>query len=186
MRVPVDIVVGTSFGALVGGAYAGGADVTELERLVLATDWTRVLQDRPPRDALRYRQREDDTLVSSRLELGLSRNGLTLPSGAFASGEVERVLRQMTPSTSLVQVQQLPIVYRAVATDMLSGEMVTPVNVPLFTAMRASMAVPGAFAPITVDGRVLGDGGLVRSRSTWAPPSEAPRCWAMHWAWRSK
>ena len=163
MRVPVDIVVGTSFGALVGGAYAGGADVTELERLVLATDWNRVLQDRPPRDALRYRQREDDTLVSSRLELGLSRNGLTLPSGAFASGEVERVLRQMTPSTSLVQVQQLPIVYRAVATDMLSGEMVTPVNVPLFTAMRASMAVPGAFAPITVDGRVLGDGGLVRN-----------------------
>lgn len=163
MRVPVDIVVGTSFGALVGGAYAGGADVTELERLVLATDWNRVLQDRPPRDALRYRQREDDTLVSSRLELGLSRSGLTLPSGAFASGEVERVLRQMTPSTSLVQVQQLPIVYRAVATDMLSGEMVTPVNVTLFTAMRASMAVPGAFAPITVDGRVLGDGGLVRN-----------------------
>jgi NTE family protein len=163
LRVPVDIVVGTSFGAIVGGAYAGGADVAELERLVLTTDWGRVLQDRPPRDALHYRRREDDTLVSSRLELGVGRDGLTLPGGAFASGEVERLLRQLTPSASLAQVPQLPLVYRAVATDMLTGEMVTPVDVPLFTAMRASMAVPGAFAPITVDGRILGDGGLVRN-----------------------
>ncbi|MCE2911344.1 MAG: patatin-like phospholipase family protein [Rubrivivax sp.] len=163
LRVPVDIVVGTSFGAIVGGAYAGGADVAELERLVLATDWSRVLQDRPPRDALTPRRREDDTLVSSRLELGVNRAGLTLPGGAFASGEVERLLRQLTPSASLLEVRQLPLVYRAVATDMLNGEMVTPVDVPLFTAMRASMSVPGAFAPITVDGRVLGDGGLVRN-----------------------
>ncbi len=163
LRVPVDIVVGTSFGAIVGGAYAGGADVAELERLVLATDWSRVLQDRPPRDALTPRRREDDTLVSSRLELGVRRDGLALPGGAFASGEVERLLRQLTPSASLLEVRQLPLVYRAVATDMLNGEMVTPVGVPLFTAMRASMSVPGAFAPITVDGRVLGDGGLVRN-----------------------
>jgi NTE family protein len=163
MRVPVDIVVGTSFGAVIGGAYAGGADVAELERLVKATDWGRTLLDRPPRDALNQRRREDDTLVSSRLELGVSRAGLALPGGAFASSEVERLLRHLTPSASMVNVARLPLVYRAVATDMLSGEMVTPVDVSLFTAMRASMSVPGVFAPITVDGRVLGDGGLVRN-----------------------
>lgn len=163
MRVPVDIVVGTSFGAVIGGAYAGGADVAELERLVKATDWGRTLLDRPPRDALNQRRREDDTLVSSRLELGVSRAGLALPGGAFASSEVERLLRHLTPSASMVNVARLPLVYRAVATDMLSGEMVTPVDVSLFTAMRASMSVPGVFAPITVDGRILGDGGLVRN-----------------------
>jgi NTE family protein len=163
LRVPVDIVVGTSFGAIIGGAYAGGADVAELERLVLATNWGRVLQDRPARDTLSVRRREDDTLVSSRLELGIGRDGIALPEGAFASGAVERLLRQLTPTVSLREVRQLPLVYRAVATDMLNGEMVIPVDVPLFTAMRASMAVPGAFAPITVDGRPLGDGGLVRN-----------------------
>jgi NTE family protein len=163
LRVPVDIVVGTSFGAIIGGAYAGGADVAELERLVLATNWGRVLQDRPQRDTLSVRRREDDTLVSSRLELGIGRDGIALPQGAFASGAVERLLRQLTPTVSLREVRQLPLVYRAVATDMLNGEMVIPVDVPLFTAMRASMAVPGAFAPITVDGRPLGDGGLVRN-----------------------
>jgi NTE family protein len=163
LRVPVDIVVGTSFGAIIGGAYAGGADVAELERIVLATDWGRVLQDRPARGALSVRRREDDALVSSRLELGISRDGLALPGGAFTSGEVERLLRRLTPTASLHQVHQLPLVYRAVATDMLNGEMVIPLDVPLFTAMRASMAVPGAFSPITVDGRPLGDGGLVRN-----------------------
>ncbi len=163
LRVPVDIVVGTSFGAIIGGAYAGGADVAELERIVLATDWGRVLQDRPARDALSVRRREDDALVSSRLELGITRDGLAPPGGAFTSSEVERLLRRLTPTVSLRQVHQLPLVYRAVATDMLNGEMVIPLQVPLFTAMRASMAVPGAFTPITVDGRPLGDGGLVRN-----------------------
>jgi NTE family protein len=161
LRVPVDIVVGTSFGAIVGGAYAGGADVAELEKLVLATDWTKVMQDRPPRDELNYRRREDDAMVSSRLEFGVSKDGLTLPRGAFTSAEVERLLRLLTPSATLLKLPQLPLVYRAVSTDMLTGEMVVPVDVSLFTAMRASMSVPGAFAPITVDGRILGDGGLV-------------------------
>ena len=163
LRVPVDIVVGTSFGAIIGGAYAGGADVAELERIVLATDWGSVLQDRPARDTLSVRRREDDALVSSRLELGITRDGLAPPGGAFTSSEVERLLRRLTPTVSLREVHQLPLVYRAVATDMLNGEMVIPVEVPLFTAMRASMAVPGAFTPITVDGRPLGDGGLVRN-----------------------
>ena len=161
LRVPVDIVVGTSFGAIVGGAYAGGADVGELEALVRSVSWSAVLQDRPPRDELNYRRREDDLLVSSRLELSGGRDGLTLPVGAFSSLQVERLLRQVAPAGVLHKVEELPLVFRAVATDMLTGEMVIPRGVSLFTAMRASMAVPGAFAPITVDGRVLGDGGLV-------------------------
>ena len=161
LRVPVDIVVGTSFGAIVGGAYAGGADVGELESLVRSVSWGAVLQDRPPRDELNFRRREDDLRVSSRLELAAGRDGLSLPVGAFSSLEVERLLRQVAPAGVLHKVEELPLVFRAVATDMLTGEMVIPQGVSLFTAMRASMSVPGAFAPITVDGRVLGDGGLV-------------------------
>jgi NTE family protein len=161
MQVPVDIVVGASFGAIVGGAYAGGANLAELEKQVLATDWSTVLQDRLPRDELSYRRREEDKLLSSRLELGVGREGLRLPRSAFSSAEVERLLRLVAPGSALRKVEDLSLTYRAVATDMLTGEKVVPVNVPLFTAMRASMSVPGAFAPIAVDGRILGDGGLV-------------------------
>jgi len=162
-RVPVDIVVGTSFGAIIGGAYASGADLAELEALIERVPWDSVLQDRPPRDALGFRRREDDRLVSSRLELGVGPDGVSLPMGAFSSLEVERLLREVAPTGVLTRVEDQPLTFRAVATDMLSGDMVVPVGVPLFTAMRASMAVPGAFAPITVDGRVLGDGGLVNN-----------------------
>jgi NTE family protein len=161
LRVPVDIVVGASFGAIVGGAYAGGADPAELEQQVLATDWSAALQDRLPRDELSYRRREDDTLLSSRLEFGVGRDGLALPRSAFTSAEVERLLRLLAPNAVLTKVEDLPLTYRAVATDMLTGEKVVPLGVPLFTAMRASMSVPGIFAPVTVDGRILGDGGLV-------------------------
>lgn len=161
LRVPVDIVVGTSFGAVVGGAFAGGQSVAELERLVLSTDWRSVLQDRPPRDELNWRRREDDTLVASRVEFGVTREGLSLPRGAFSSTEVERLLHLLVPDTALVPVDDLPLVFRAVATDMLTGERAVLTNVPLFTALRASVSVPGAFAPIKVDGRPLGDGGLV-------------------------
>jgi len=161
LHVPVDIVVGTSFGAIVGGAYAGGADVADIERIVRATDWSRVLQDRVSREELSRRRREDDALVSSRLEFALDGLSMQLPRGAFSSIEVERLLRLLTPSASLVNVDRLPLSYRAVATDMLTGEMVVRSDLPLFTAMRASMSVPGAFAPIAVEGRVLGDGGLV-------------------------
>lgn len=161
LRVPVDIVVGASFGAIVGGAYASGADVAELEKLVLATDWAVVLQDRPPRDELSFRRRQDDTLVSSRLYFGVTRDGLALPSSAFTSTEVEQLLRQMAPTSAFVKVEELPLTYRGVATDMLTGEMVVPTGVPLFAAMRASMSVPGVFTPVTLDGRILGDGGLV-------------------------
>ncbi|MFO0030008.1 MAG: patatin-like phospholipase family protein [Pseudomonadota bacterium] len=163
LRVPVDIVVGTSFGAVIGGAYASGADLAELEALVRQVPWDSVLQDRPPRDDLGFRRREEDRLVSSRFEMGVGGDGLSLPMGAFSSLEVERLLRQVAPAGVLHRVEDLPLTYRAVATDMLSGDMVVPVGVSLFTAMRASMAVPGAFAPITVDGRVLGDGGLVNN-----------------------
>ena len=161
LRVPVDIVVGASFGALVGGAYASGADVADLDKLVVTTDWASVLQDRPPRDQLSYRRRQDDVLVSSRLEFGVTRGGLALPRSAFSSAEVEKLLRQMAPASAFLKVEDLPLTYRAVATDMLTGETVVPIGVPLFTAMRASMTVPGAFTPITVEGRILGDGGLV-------------------------
>ena len=147
--MPVDIVVGTSFGAVVGGAFAGGQSVAELERLVLSTDWRSVLQDRPPRDELNWRRREDDTLVASRVEFGVTREGLSLPRGAFSSTEVERLLHLLVPDTALVPVDDLPLVFRAVATDMLTGERAVLTNVPLFTALRASVSgvVPPAVEP---------------------------------------
>lgn len=164
LQVPVDVVAGTSMGAIVGGAYAAGHTVDALEKLVIETPWPRLLQDRPPRDELAYRRRQEDLQLPSRIDFGVDRSGLRGPAATLGSFELERVLRQISGRVSqLDDTDRLPLPFRAVATDLVTGEARVMHGPSLFEVMRASMSVPGAFAPIEVDGRLLADGGLVRN-----------------------
>ena len=165
LKVPVDLIVGTSMGAVVGGAYASGRSVDELEALVKSARWNDILADRPPRDRLTVRRREDDELVPSRIEFGFTpARGVTLPSGAAGNSQLEATLTSLLPVQRAEQpLRRLPIPFRAVATDLLSGAMLDQADTPLFQALRASMAVTGVFTPLRVNGRPLVDGGLVRN-----------------------
>jgi NTE family protein len=165
MQVPVDLVVGTSMGAVVGGAYAAGRDLDEIEAIVKAANWSAILADRPARERLSIRRREDDERLPSRIEFGFDpQRGAMLPSGAAANGQLEATLAALLPSTRAEQtLRELPLPFRAVATDLLSGAMLDQADTPLFLALRASMAVPGVFAPLRVNGRPRVDGGLVRN-----------------------
>ncbi|HEV6968925.1 patatin-like phospholipase family protein [Roseateles sp.] len=165
LRVPVDLIVGTSMGAVVGGAYASGRSVDELEALVKGANWNSILADRPARDRLSIRRREDDERLPSRIEFGFDlQHGAMLPSGAAANGQLEATLSSLLPALRAEEpLRKLPIPFRAVATDLLSGAMLDQADTPLFQALRASMAVPGVFAPLRVNGRPLVDGGLVRN-----------------------
>lgn len=164
LRVPVDIVVGTSMGSVVGGAYAAGASVDQLARMARQTDWNQVVADRPARDLLAYRRREEDVLLPSRLEFGLHRDGIALPPSAAGNAALEQALGRLLPAgTRELPSNRLALPFRAVASDLLTGEAVELVDTPLFLSMRASLAVPGVFAPVRVNGRLLVDGGLVRN-----------------------
>ncbi|HEY8876428.1 MAG TPA: patatin-like phospholipase family protein [Roseateles sp.] len=165
MQVPVDLIVGTSMGAVVGGAYASGRSLDELEALVKGANWNAILADRPARDRLSIRRREDDERLPSRIEFGFTpQRGAMLPGGAAANGQLEATLSSLLPATRTDDpLRKLPIPFRAVATDLLSGAMLDQADTPLFEALRASMAVPGVFAPLRVNGRPLVDGGLVRN-----------------------
>lgn len=165
MRVPVDLIVGTSMGAVVGGAYAAGRSVDELEALVKRADWGAILADRPARDRLAIRRREDDERLPSRIEFGFTlQRGALLPGGAAGNGQLEATLSSLLPATRTDDpLRRLPLPFRAVATDLLSGAMLDQADTPLFEALRASMAVPGVFAPLRVNGRPRVDGGLVRN-----------------------
>ncbi|RZJ10620.1 MAG: patatin domain-containing protein, partial [Rubrivivax sp.] len=165
LKVPVDLIVGTSMGAVVGGAYASGRSVDELETLVKAANWNSILADRPARERLAIRRREDDERLPSRIEFGFDlQRGATLPAGAAANGQLEATLSSLLPATRTDDpLRKLPIPFRAVATDLLSGAMLDQADTPLFEALRASMAVPGVFAPLRVNGRPRVDGGLVRN-----------------------
>lgn len=164
LHVPVDLVVGTSMGSVVGGAYAAGASVADLERMARDTDWEQVVADRPARDELAFRRREEDVLLPSRIEFGVYPDGLSLPPSAAGNAALEQALGRLLPAgTRDLAVSELALPFRSVASDLLSGEPVELVDTPLFLAMRASLAVPGVFAPVRVDGRLVVDGGLVRN-----------------------
>ncbi|MFG6440250.1 patatin-like phospholipase family protein [Roseateles sp. LKC17W] len=165
LKVPVDLVVGTSMGAVVGGAYASGRSVDELEALVKSANWDAILADRPARERLAIRRREDDERLPSRIEFGFDlRHGARLPAGAAGNGQLEATLTALLPAQRLDDpLRRLPLPFRAVATDLLSGAMLDQADTPLFEALRASMAVPGVFSPLRINGRPRVDGGLVRN-----------------------
>ena len=164
LRIPVDFVVGTSMGSVVGGAYAAGSPVAQLEQLVRRTDWGAVIADRPPRDELAFRRREEDLLLPSRIEFGANLDGVTLPPSAAGNEALELALtRALPPGTRDKPVDQLQLPFRSVASDLVTGDLVELNDTPLFLTMRASLAVPGVFAPIRIQQRLLVDGGLVRN-----------------------
>ena len=164
LHVPIDMVVGTSMGGVVGGAYAAGASVADLEKMARETNWARVVADRPPRDELAFRRREEDLLLPSRIEFGVSRNGISTPPAAASNAALEMALNRLLPAGMRDRpASQLPLPFRSVASDLVNGELVELVDTPLFLSMRASLAVPGVFAPVRVNNRLVVDGGLVRN-----------------------
>jgi len=164
MRVPVDIVVGTSMGCVIGGAYAAGRSVEELEDIMRGILWESVLADRPERDQLSFRQREEDLILPSRIEFGVGRSGATLPPAAAGNAALELALGRLLPEgTHDRPASQLALPFRSVASDLLSGELVELSDTSLFLAMRASLSLPGVFAPVRIRNRPMVDGGLVRN-----------------------
>jgi len=161
-RIPIDFIAGTSMGSIIGGLYASGMTPAELERRILAMNWDEVLADRPPREQLSLRRKADDLRLSIPIEFGMRDGQLRAPRGAVGSTGLENVLKDLTDGVpNSVLFDQLPIPFRAVATDLVTGEAVVFDRGELAAVMRASMSVPAAFAPVEIGGRMLVDGGLV-------------------------
>lgn len=164
LHIPVDCVVGTSMGALVGGIYAAGNDAEQTTQLVKQIDWRETLAFAGLREQLPMRRKQAGITYSNTLEFGVSHAGVSAPAGIINSQHVEQVIHDLIGAIGVnADFNQLPIPFRSVATDMQSGRMVVFDHGDLSLAMRASMAVPGVFAPTIIDNRVLGDGGLVRN-----------------------
>ncbi len=162
MRVPVDAIAGTSMGAIVGGLYATGMSAAELEDLVSSLDWAGALSDKPDRKDLSFRRKQDDSEVPIDFELGVHGTEIVLPRGMIQGQELDLLLRELTMGVSHVDdFDALPIPFRAVASDIERGEAWVMGEGDLARAIRASMSVPGVFAPVRIDGRLLVDGGVV-------------------------
>ncbi len=162
MQVPVDVIVGTSIGAIVGGLYASGMSTQELEELVTDRDWIAAFDDKPDRSDLSFRRKQDDEEYPVRFELGLESGRLQLPQGVVQGHQLDLMLRGLTRGTAhIANFDELEIPFRAVAADLVTGLPYVLREGDLAVAMRASMSVPGVIAPVAIDGHLLADGGLV-------------------------
>lgn len=157
-----DVVVGTSMGAIVGGLYASGYRAADIERILGEIDWAAALRDQPGRELLSPQRKADAALIPSSLEVGIGRDGLRTPQGLIQGQNLGLLLRQLLLHAGAVDdFDTLPIPFRAVAADVVTGEQVVLASGDLADAVRASMSVPGAFQPIRIDERLLVDGGVV-------------------------
>ena len=162
MGVPIDVVTGTSMGAVLGGFYAIGYTPQQLREIAASQDWTALLGDRRDRQMLV----PDRRVVGSRTVVSFPVRGgrVTLPTGVVRGDAIMRLLERVTWRAAAVRdFTQLPLPFAAVATDVETGEAVVLSTGVLAHAMRASMAITGVIQPIRLGGRLLMDGAVARN-----------------------
>jgi NTE family protein len=164
LKIPLDCIAGTSMGAIVGGLYASGMTAQQIDATMRSLDWQEAFRDAPPRRDLAFRRKQDDRNFLVRLPLGLKHRTILLPKGFIQGQKLQETLRQLTlPFSSSTDFDLLPTPFRAVATDLETGNAVLMDKGDLAIAMRASMSAPGVFAPVELNGRLLVDGGLAEN-----------------------
>jgi NTE family protein len=163
MQVPIDFIVGTSMGAVVGGLYAAGLSPSKMEAVLESIDWNDVFRSSPSYIDLSQRRRQAQNLFG-RVEVGVGSEGLKFPPGLIAGHRLSILLQTLTIHAATVRdFDLLPIPFRAVTADLVTGSEVVLGEGNLVEAIRASMSVPGFFSPVELGRLTLVDGGIVNN-----------------------
>lgn len=166
-HIPVDYIGGASMGALIGALYSMGKTPAEMEELVGTLDWDKLLQPQASLENLSFRRREDRRNIPAPIPLTGKPNDLKLPNALNSGQEISLLFdRETLPYAAIRNFDNLPIPFRAVATNLLTGDSVTLKSGSLSQSLRATMSIPGVFSPIEIDGKILADGGLVNNIPT--------------------
>jgi NTE family protein len=164
LQIPIDYIAGTSMGAIVGGFYAAGHSVASIEEILEQTDWTAALSDAPERSGKTMRKKALDSNFLIPLRIGFNGGDIQLPLGVIEGQKIDQILKRailMVKDTNDFDGLRIP--FKALATDLVTGEEVVMASGSLTNALRASMSVPGFFAPVVMNGRKLVDGGLANN-----------------------
>ena len=165
-HIPVDYIAGTSMGGLMGGLYATGKSADQMHDVVKTQDWPLLLGGETPYEDLTFRRKEDERQIPSAITIGL-KHGPTLPPGLNAGQQVTLLIdRETLPYSNVRSFDDLPIPFRCVSTELVSGKAYVFHNGSLSDAMRATMSIPGVFAPVRQGNQIFIDGGLVDNLPT--------------------
>lgn len=157
--IPIDYIVGTSMGSIVGGLYAMGYSVDQLDSLIRHQDWSFVLSDKSVRRSQALSEREWSERFVLSTAIGKPRR--TRRTGFLRGQNLSNLLSRLTVGYhDSIPFDSLSIPFACVATNLANGEEVVMRSGIPATAMRASMAIPGAFTPVVLHDTTLVDGGL--------------------------
>jgi NTE family protein len=160
-NIKIHAITGTSMGAIVGALYASGKTPDELEAIATGIDWSEAFSDEPSRDQLSYRRKQDARDYLSKTQATLDGGVINLPKGVIQGQNLQIMLQRLFVHVSqITDFDYLKIPFRAVASDLVTGEAVVFSSGSIATAVRASMSIPGLFAPVEINGKVLVDGGI--------------------------
>ena len=160
-KVPIDCIAGTSMGAIIGGLYASGMSLEEIEQAIDEIDWDDVFDDSTYRADKTFRRKRDDDAFLIKRALGFNDGKIEMPLGLVQGQKIDLVLSKLTLPVALIDdFDKLAIPFRSVAADIVTGEQVVLGSGSLATAIRASMSIAAAMAPVLIDGRMLVDGGI--------------------------
>jgi NTE family protein len=160
LHVEPDMIVGTSMGSIIGGLYAAGWSVEEIEKEILDIDWSTVFVDRMPRKYRTLRRKQDDSYLVP-IKMRFKGWKPYIPPSVIGGQSLELLLQRFEIEASGERdFDKFPIPYRAVAANLATGDVVVISKGSLSTALRASMSVPAIFPPVEMDGIPLCDGGV--------------------------
>ncbi len=163
-NIKIDAVAGTSMGAVIGGLYAAGYSVDDIEKIALELDWAYALTDDPRREQLPFKRKQDDFEFLVKHRLTLKDGQIRFPTGLLQGQQLNLVLNRLfAPVPTNKSFDDLAIPFRAVATDMATGDEVVLDSGNLAQAVKASMSIPGLLAPVDLEGRLLVDGGIANN-----------------------
>jgi NTE family protein len=161
LHIPVDVVSGTSMGAVVGSMYAIGHDAEQVNGIAHAIDWQNIFNDRLERNQLSFRRKQEDRRILLPYRLGFENGKPVLPKGVMGGQQLYATIQSLTADWLATEdFNRLPIPFRAVATNIVTGDPVALGTGSLSTAVFASMSIPAAFPPVSRDGLLLVDGGI--------------------------
>ena len=181
--LPIDYIAGTSMGSIIGGLYALGYTPDEIEYLISHLDWSQYMSNTVQRSDISAaeKQRRSTYLVSIPFNHGMlidqlremntedkENDGISfissLPDSFIGGADLLNLFNSLCIGyQEPMDFNDFPIPFACVATNLTTGEPVVLRSGKFPEAIRASMAIPGVFSPITIDGQILVDGGLVNN-----------------------
>lgn len=160
--IKIDFIGGTSMGAVVGGLYASGYNAAQIDSIVRVTNFDNLLLDYVPRSSKSFYEKRNDELYALILPFDNFKIGVpqSLSKGMFNYNLFNRLTLHVR---HVRDFNQLPTPFLCMATDLEIGKQVVLDKGVLAQALFASSALPSVFSPVTLDGKLLVDGGVINN-----------------------